>query len=82
MALVDSIKGNGIEVKLMLPLISSTVSKLNLKEYQRNPSNITGGLISVVSINPAKRFLSFFDNFSSVISLKVPYSDIRLMMEN
>ena len=35
MALVNSIKGNGIEVKLMLPLITSTVSKLNLKEYQR-----------------------------------------------
>ena len=35
MALVDSTKGNGIEVKLMLPLISSTGSKLNLKEYQR-----------------------------------------------
>ena len=30
MALVDSIKGNGIEVKLMLSLITSTVSKLNL----------------------------------------------------
>ena len=79
--LYDFIEGNEKKVRLICYL-SSAVSKLNLKENQTNSIEYHQRAYLSCIDKPRKTFLSFFNNFSGVILLKVRHSYIRLMMGN